>query len=190
MRVPTLDKTRRNHGLEHATVALLLERGVSPPMGGYSLASGFVIWSTASPEIVADTARQALRLMKSGHAHLAVSPFCGTNLVVGALIGGLAALIASGGKRGFWAGVRGAIAAAVASSLLSRPVGRFVQRRFTTLPDVRRVRIVSTRRILKGPVSVVWIRTSESHGGPPEPPPPPEAPRSDDEPAPIRWAAR
>ena len=159
MGVPALDKTRRNHGLEHATVALLLERGVSPPMGGYSVASGFVIWSTASPEIVSDTAQEALRLMKSGRSDLAVSPHCGTNLVVGAVIGGLAALIASGGKRGFWAGARGAAAALVASTALSRPVGNFVQRHFTTLPDVERVEIGATRQLLKRPVSVVWIST-------------------------------
>ena len=160
--VPALDKTRRNHGLEHATVALLLERGVSPPMGGYSVPSGFVIWSNASPEIVSDAAHEALRLMKAGHSDLAVSTFCGTNLVVGALIGGLAALIASGGKRGFWAGARGALAALVASSTLSRPVGNFVQRHFTTLPDVEDLEIGATRQLLKRPVSVVWIRTTET----------------------------
>ena len=159
MGVPALDKTRRNHGLEHATVALLLERGVSPPMGGYSVASGFVIWGTASPAIVADTAQEALRQMKAGRSDLAVSPFCGTNIVVGAVIGGLAALIASGGKRGFWAGVRGAVAAMVATTVLSRPVGRFVQRHFTTLPDVENVEIGAVRQILKRPVSIVWIRT-------------------------------
>ena len=157
--VPALDKTRRNHGLEHATVALLLERGVTPPMGGYSVPSGFVIWSSASPEVVSDAAHEALRLMKSGHSDLAVSPFCGTNLVVGALIGGLAALIASGGKRGFWAGARGAIAALVASTTLSRPVGRFVQRHFTTLPDVEHLEIGATRQLIRRPISVVWIRT-------------------------------
>ena len=160
MGVPALDKTRRNHGLEHATVALLLERGVSPPMGGYSVPSGFVIWSTASTEVVSDAAQEALRLMKSGHSDLAVSPFCGTNLVVGAAIGGIAALIATGGKRGFWAGARGALAALVASATLSRPVGKFVQRHFTTLPDVERLEIRDTRQILNRPVSVVWIRTA------------------------------
>ena len=160
--VLALDKTRRNHGLEHATVALLLHRGVSPPMGGYSVASGFVIWSTASPEVVTDAAREALRLMKAGQSDLAVSPHCGTNLVVGALIGGLAALIASGGKRGFWAGARGAVAALVASTALSRPVGNFIQRHFTTLPDVHALEIGATRQLLKRPVSVVWIQTTEA----------------------------
>ena len=159
MGVPALDKTRRNHGLEHATVTLLLERGVSAPMGGYSVASGFVIWSTASPDVVADAAGEALRLMQTGQSELAVSPYCGTNLVVGALIGGLAALVASGGKRGFWAGARGAIAALVASSVLSRPVGNFVQRHFTTLPDVESLEIAAIRQFIRRPVSVVWIRT-------------------------------
>ena len=162
MGVPALDNTRRNHGLEHATVALLLERGVSAPMGGYSVASGFVIWSTAPPEVVSDAAHEALRLMKAGQSDLAVSPYCGTNLVVGAVIGGLAAMIASGGKRGFWAGARGAVAALVASAALSRPVGNFVQRHFTTLPDVEAVQIGAVRQILKRPVTVVWVRTTSA----------------------------
>ena len=128
-------------------------------MGGYSVPSGFVIWSTASTEVVSDASQEALRLMKAGHSDLAVSPFCGTNLVVGAAIGGIAALIATGGKRGFWAGARGALAALVASATLSRPVGKFVQRHFTTLPDVERLEIGASRQLIRRPVSVVWVRT-------------------------------
>ena len=44
MTVPWISAVRKNHGLEHATVSLLLERGTSAPMGGYSVPGGFIIW--------------------------------------------------------------------------------------------------------------------------------------------------
>lgn len=163
MRTPkdAIDRTRRNHALEHATVTLLLERGVKPPLGGYSVPSGFFIWSSAPPDEVAAASREALRLLKAGHSGLAVSPYCGTNWAASVLVGGAAALVAAGGRRGFWASVRAAIAAAVAASVLGKPVGRFLQRRFTTLPDLERVEIASVQTLLEAvggaPVNVVWI---------------------------------
>lgn len=160
MRTPkeAIDWTRRNHALEHATVTLLLERGVKPPLGGYSVPSGFFIWSSAPADVVDAASREALRLLKAGHSGLAVSPFCGTNWAASVLVGGAAALLAAGGRRGFWASARAAIAAAAAVSVLGKPVGRFLQRRFTTLPDLERVEIESPQTLLDAPtVNVVWI---------------------------------
>lgn len=158
-----IDRTRRNHALEHAVVTLLLERGVEPPLGGYSVPSGFFIWSSASPEAMGEASREALRLLKEGHSGLAVSPFCGTNLIASVLVGGAAAMLASGGQRGFWATARGAAAAVAAASVLGKPVGRFLQRRFTTLPDLERVEIETAQMLVEGPkVNVVWIKADHS----------------------------
>ena len=157
----TIDRARRNHALEHATVTLLLERGVKPPLGGYSVPSGFFIWSPAPPDEVGAASREALRLLKAGHSGLAVSPYCGTNWVASVLVGSAAALVAAGGRRGFWASARAAIAAVAVVSILGKPVGRFLQRRFTTLPDLERVEIEPVQTLLDSgggvPVNVVWI---------------------------------
>ena len=102
-----IDAVRKNHALEHATVAVLLERGVSPPLGGYSLPNGFIIWAKAAPGDVSNAAHEALQLLEEGHSDLAVSSYCGTNFVAAALLGGLAALVAGQG-RGLWPRVRGA----------------------------------------------------------------------------------
>ena len=156
-----IDRTRRNHALEHATVTLLLERGVKTPLGGYSIPSGFFIWSSAPPDEVGSASREALRLLKAGHSGLAISPYCGTNWVASVLVGGAAALIAAAGRRGLWASARAAIAAVAAASVLGKPVGRFLQRRFTTLPDLDRVEIEPVQTLLDSgggvPVNVVWI---------------------------------
>ena len=160
MNIPLIANVRRNHAIEHATVTLLLERGARAPMGGYSISPGFVIWSRAPVEDVSLAARDALDLLKAGNADLAISPYCGTNLVAYAVVGALAARIFSGPKKNFWSALRGAIAALVAAALLGRPLGRLIQRHFTTLPQVEEVELVEIRELFKNPVSVVWINTT------------------------------
>lgn len=161
MKIPMIDNVRRNHAIEHATVTLMLERGSATPMGGYSISPGFVIWSRASVEDVALAARDALDLLKAGNSDLAVSPYCGTNIVTYAVIGALAARIFAGRKKTFWAALRGGVAAVVAAALLGRPLGRLLQRHFTTLPYVEGVEFAEIRHLASvGAVSIVWIRTS------------------------------
>ena len=48
----TITQIRRNHALEHGTVAVLMERGVTTPLGGYSTRRGFFILCRASAELV------------------------------------------------------------------------------------------------------------------------------------------
>lgn len=160
MKIPLIENVRRNHAIEHATVTLMLERGARTPMGGYSISPGFVIWSRASVEEVSLAARDALDLLKAGNSDLAISPYCGTNIVTYAVVGALAARIFAGREKTFWAALRGGVAAVVAATLLGRPLGRLLQRHFTTLPYVEGVQFAEVRQILERPVSVVWIRTS------------------------------
>ena len=81
-------KTKRNHGLEHATIALLLGRptGEGRPVAGYSIPGGFFVVGDIPTERVKDAAREALRLMQEGERGLAVSPFCGTTILVTAAL--------------------------------------------------------------------------------------------------------
>lgn len=160
MKIALLDNVRRNHAIEHATVTLLLERGARAPMGGYSLSPGFVIWSRASLEDVALAARDALDLLNAGESDLAISPYCGTNIVTYTVVGALAARIFAGSKKNFWSLVRGAVAALVAAAILGRPLGRLIQRHFTTLPNVTGVELVEIRELFKNPVTVVWVSTT------------------------------
>lgn len=160
MKIPLIENVRRNHAIEHATVTLLLERGARAPMGGYSISPGFVIWSRSSVEEVSLAAREALDLLKAGNSDLAISPYCGTNIVAYVAVGALAARIFSGRKKNFWSVLRGAVAALAAATILGRPLGRLIQRHFTTLPDVEAVELVEIRELSKNPVSVIWINTT------------------------------
>lgn len=162
MRFSFAESVRKNHAIEHATVTLMLERGMRAPMGGYSISPGFVIWSRASLEDVALAARDAVDLLKAGNSDLAISPYCGTNIVSFVLVGALAARIFAGSSKGFWSILRAATAALLEAVLLGRPLGRLLQRHFTTLPEVEGVELVEIREMLRTPVSIVWIRTSSN----------------------------
>ena len=156
--------TRRNHALEHATVALLLERGIRPPMGGYSVPSGFLIWSKATAQEISTVAGEALDLLRDGHHDLAISPYCGTNIAAGVFIGGLTASLLRRRGRGIVPNLAAAAAAIAAASLLGRPFGDLLQRKLTTLSDAAGMQIVSSRQLLDWPVNVVWIRTTFLEG--------------------------
>ena len=165
MTVAWIDRIRRNHALEHATVSRLLERGTGlPPLGGYSLPGGFIVWGKASPEEVSTAAREALQLLKQGHSDLGVSPHCGTNIVAAAVLGGLAAFIAGRG-RGVWPMVRGAAVGLIVAGTLSQPVGKLIQRRLTINADQAGVEIRSARGVEEGPCEhSVDIYCTPSHG--------------------------
>ncbi len=150
-------KTRRNHALEHATVALMLDRGVRPPLGGYSVPGGFFLWSRMPKEEVTAVVEDALELLNQGHHDLAISPYCGTNMAVGVLFGGLAASIVRGRGRGLMANLRGAAAAIVVAALLNRPLGELLQRKFTTKADATGMSIGTVRELLVKPVNLVWV---------------------------------
>lgn len=155
------EKTRRNHGLEHATISLLLGRVADGrPMAGYSVPGGFIVLASAATEQVEESAREGLRRMQAGESDLAVSPFCGTNIVVGA---GLATLASVAGYRFAGRGFRGlsrAFSNTVWALVASRPLGRTVQQRYTTSADVDAMAIESVTRYQIGRLTVHWVATS------------------------------
>ena len=160
MAIPLVNAVRKNHGLEHATVSLLLERGTAAPLGGYSIPGGFVIWAKASPDTVASAAHDALQLLHEGHSDLAVSAYCGTNVVVSALLGGMTAYLAGRGG-GLIPIVRGAVLGLLVAKTLGPPIGKFIQRTVTVSAEPAGLSIKSIRVLKQAPLSVVWISTTQ-----------------------------
>ena len=155
-----ISRVRRNHAIEHATVSLLMSRGTRPPLGGYSTAGGFFIFGRATLEEVFEAAHEALARLKDGESKLAVSPFCGTNLVAGALLAGAAAALVMGNSRGKRLQRLPVVGvAAVAATMLARPLGNALQRRYTTLPDARGVEIEGVTQVFAGSFRVYRVRT-------------------------------
>lgn len=159
------EKTKRNHGLEHATIALLLLPSVSGrPVAGYSIPAGFLVLGDIPTRQVEESAHEALRRMQAGEGDFAVSPFCGTNIVVGAGLATAASLagyrIAGGGSRGLSRAFSNTMFAIVAS----RPLGRIVQQRCTTSADVGSMSIRSVTPHRLGPVTMHWVATRFERG--------------------------
>ena len=155
-----ISRVRRNHAIEHATVSLLMSRGIRPPLGGYSTAGGYFIFGRVTLDEVSQAAHEALARLRDGESGLAVSPFCGTNLVAGALLAGAAAALVMGNSRGKRLQRLPVVGiAAIAATMLARPVGNALQRRYTTLSDASGVEIDEVRQVFAGSFSVHRVRT-------------------------------
>ena len=155
------EKTKRNHGLEHGTISLLLTRSPHDrPMAGYSIPAGFFVVGDVTTEQVEACAREALARMQAGDADLAISPFCGTNIVVGAALTTLGTLAGYRfGGRGL-RGINRAFSNAALAIVASRPIGRLVQRKYTTSADVATMSIQDIHPYHLGKLSIHWLPTA------------------------------
>lgn len=140
-----INSVRRNHALEHATIAVMLKKHGQVRIVGRAAPDGFYIYGNVPTEGLEDWAHEALARLQRGEAHLAVSPLCGTNLAVAGVLAGVGSYVAMGARSDRLGGLPGAIVASIAAVIASQPVGRWVQKHYTTLPDLSGVRIVSVK---------------------------------------------
>jgi hypothetical protein len=138
-----LERVRRNHALEHATISILLSRhGPAVRVLGRAAPDGFYIYGDIPTEALSEFAHEGLARLQRGEAHLAVSPLCGTNLAVAGVLAGVASLIALGG-RSRAQGAPVAVMAALLAVVAAQPLGRLVQKHITTSPQLDGVRIIA-----------------------------------------------
>ena len=151
-----IDAVRRNHALEHATVAVLLARHGPARLAGRASGDGFFIIGDVDADELASCADEALQRLQRGEASLAVSPLCGTNIAVSGLLAATAAVgvLAAGNGKGRFPN---AFTAAMLGVIAAQPLGRLVQRYITTRPDLEDVEIVGTRAIV-GSLKKVYTR--------------------------------
>jgi hypothetical protein len=150
VRSDPVDRIRRNHGLEHATLHVLARRLPRVPLAGHSDSGGFWIMEQASlddpqanlddPHVrlraVQEAVDEALRRLRAGESELAVHPNCGTNFVTSGVLAGVAASLAM-----FGAGSKTrdklerlplAISLATLTLVSTQPLGLRIQERYTT----------------------------------------------------------
>ena len=150
--------------MEHGTITVLLERGARAPLAGNATPAGFYIYGRMSRDEVSSAASEALRRLTSGDRELAVSPYCGTNLVVGALVAGILSAIIMGRSKSRLGSVPAVTTAILVSTMLGRPLGNMVQRRYTTLDHVEGVSITGIRGFRLGRLTVHWVGTGHADG--------------------------
>jgi hypothetical protein len=131
-----LNAVRRNHALEHATVAVLLSQvGASPRLVGRAVPDGFYIYGRIPTDVIRHSAQEGLARLQHGESQLAVTPLCGTNLAVAGVISGTLAVLAMGKSRRLDR-LPSVFLSATAGILLSQPAGRLLQQYVTTRPDL------------------------------------------------------
>jgi hypothetical protein len=141
-------RTRRNHGLEHATIHILTDQVKGVRLAGRSSDSGFVVFGDVPTEALESAVHEALRRMRNGEHRLAIHPNCGTNLVTA---GGLTTLVALAGLRStdnksVMERLPLIMTLMMLAVLFSQPLGMSLQEHFTTEGDPGDLELVSVIR--------------------------------------------
>jgi hypothetical protein len=114
---------------------------------GRSVPDGFYVYANVDTERLREYSAEALGRLQRGEAHLAVSPLCGTNIVVAGLLAGFGSYLAvSSGRRGLDRLATSTLAALI-GVIAAQPLGRLAQKHATTSPDLEGVSIVDVKRM-------------------------------------------
>ncbi len=146
---PIILQTRRNHGLEHATIHVLAGAKPGRSLAGRSTAYGFYLYGDVTDEELLAAAQNALSRIRNGERHLVVHPGCGTNYLTygaAASIGALATL-SLGDRRARWSRLPDVIVAATLAMIVAQPIGPQLQKRITTCADMGDLQIVNVRKL-------------------------------------------
>ena len=153
MSMPLIDRTRRNHGLEHATLTMLARHNPRLRLVGRSTPAGFYLYGAVSTEAVQAAAAEALQHLRAGERELAVHPNCGTNFVIAGFAAACAAYLGFVGAsrwRDRWGRLPLVALMCTLAIMAAQPVGQAVQRDVTTSGDVRDLAITRIERTETG----------------------------------------
>ena len=163
MNLDFLRKIRRNHALEHATISIAHSKLNEPSaLGGNATRWGFFVYGDVPTEVLSLAASEALDRLKAGETELAISPYCGTNLVVAATLAGLACAWALGSEQR-WSKLPRVVTAALSAIVIARPIGNQVQKHVTTSGAMGRMSIRDISHIGSRGLTVHRIRTSSDN---------------------------
>ena len=129
---------RRNHALEHATIAVMMEREPGRKLNGFSTDDGFFVQGVRSISEVESAAREAMRRLQNGEKRLAIHRNCGTTIVAANLLSAIFFLVTLGsflylGVGNFYLMILGSVVLAFA---LRIPLSLILQRFVTTDADL------------------------------------------------------
>jgi len=160
---PTVERVRKNHGLEHATIHVLGERACRGGVAGRADRNGFTLYGDVPTEVLTKACERALKRLRSGERGLAIHPYCGTNFVTaGVLASMVAALAVPDMKRG-WRARLGRlpllISLITAALIFSHPLGLAIQRDVTTSADPGALEVVSVKRRRIGAFTLHRVET-------------------------------
>jgi hypothetical protein len=135
---PMISRVRRNHGLEHATINILVQHFPDRSLAGFSFSDGFFIFGEIPTDALREAVSQGLARMSNGERYLAIHPNCGTNFLTSGFVAGLLAWLGMAGARSRRDKVERlplVIALSTLGFIASQPLGPEVQKHVTTSGD-------------------------------------------------------
>lgn len=158
-----IERIRRNHATEHATIHILTSRIPNIAPSGRADHKGFFIYGEVPTEAVRAAVQEALHRLQAGEAYLAVHPRCGTNLVVAGVLAGLSSVAATAGRpRSLLDRLPRMLLATTLAVLVAQPLGRIIQEKVTASPNLAGVRIADIRRQKLGKMTVHRVLLEET----------------------------
>lgn len=158
-----IERIRRNHATEHATIHVLASRIPNLTMAGRADHKGFFLYGEAPTEQIQSAVQEALYRLQAGESHLAVHPRCGTNLVVAGLLAGVSSLAATAGRpRSMLDQLPRIILATTLAVLAAQPLGPIIQEKITTSPRLKGVRVSGISRGKFGKMTVHRVLLEEA----------------------------
>ncbi len=161
---PPIQRVRRNHALEHATIHVLSARHPRTTLIGRADSEGFYLFGEVSTQAVEEAAQEALRRLRAGEHELAIHPNCGTNFLTAGLLAAGASFLSLGMGRDqrFRARLERlptAVLLTTLALLVAQPLGAAAQQHLTTLGDPGDLEIVEVRRYHRGGRTVHRVLT-------------------------------
>jgi hypothetical protein len=146
---PLILNTRRNHGLEHATIHVLAAQKPGRPLAGRSTPFGFYLYGDVGDEELQAAAQEALNRLGRGEKRLAIHPGCGTNYLTSGAAASLGALavLSIGDRKARWSRLPDVLIAATLALIVAQPIGPKLQEHITTCAEMGNLRIAALRRL-------------------------------------------
>lgn len=160
-----VQKIRRHHALEHATISILNRRLPHLRLAGWSAPNGFYIYGAVTAAQLQTAIAEAMARISRGERHLAVHPRCGTNVVTAGMLVGLVSFISMlpGDQRARRTRLPLVLLLSTLSLLLAQPLGLVVQQHVTTDANVNSISSVSIDSYQLGQVPVHRVQLEHRH---------------------------
>lgn len=170
LKLPYIQRTRRNHALEHATVHVLSRQLKNGRLMGHSSDSGFILFADAPLQTVENAVNEALRRMQNGQHQLAIHPGCGTSRITSGLLTSLVAILLVGGKsrRQASGNLSFLLLMMMLAMMIAEPLGLALQKYVTTDGDPANLQIISISEgkawlpLRAKPIPIFTIKTYSS----------------------------
>ncbi|NPA06154.1 MAG: hypothetical protein GXO54_01980 [Chloroflexi bacterium] len=162
LQTPWIERTRKNHALEHATIHVLSRQYPERFLAGHSDPKGFWLVGDVDTVAVEAAVHEALHRLRQGEHHLAVHPGCGTNYLALASMSALAGMLGFAGTRRWrerWERFPLVMFLSVLGLLMGRPLGYWLQASVTTDPDVRDLEVHKIWRAQRGRLPAHRVET-------------------------------